>query len=523
MALNVRSRVLKFFQLNGLILRSEASKYLTEFLKDFEEKDILKCLEKIITIIQRQPLDAEFVTKELVELAIKECSDIDEDGQKDYFSVIDAFSFPAFIYDSEKKKFFPRSTSNGPKLYGDADSKSSIFIERYKLIHQRTISHQLFMAPVFENNGSSHSQSFSLKSVEYLLGTTAKQGNLLVLGMLTQLKEVSHFLEDFSVHIDINKYIYKGGLFTENCFVLAEGYCEDSIFHVSALGFPPPETSQTTLKRFECLNLCGNISANKFIKLKALEKNHQDAMFVFLSDVWLDKIQVMQKLRVLFAGYSEMPPTCFVFMGNFLSTHAGYSHFQTTKDGFKKLASLISEFPRLVENSYFVFIPGPNDPVLSHILPRPAIPNTFLDDFLKKVPKAVFTTNPCRIRFYTQNILIFREDLIAKMCRNSVYFPWEHENDIDIPTLFAKTLVANAHLSPLPLVVQPIYWEWDFALCLYPLPDVIVCGDKYDPYCVTNTDCIFFNPGSFPRSNFSFKVYLPGSKQVEDSQITETD
>jgi len=33
--------------------------------------------------------------------------------------------------------------------------------------------------------------------------------------------------------------------------------------------------------------------------------------------------QVMDKLRILFTGYAEMPPTCFVFCGNFSSQPYG--------------------------------------------------------------------------------------------------------------------------------------------------------------------------------------------------------
>lgn len=36
------------------------------------------------------------------------------------------------------------------------------------------------------------------------------------------------------------------GLFTENCFVLAEGWYEDEVFHVNAFGFPPPEPAKVT-------------------------------------------------------------------------------------------------------------------------------------------------------------------------------------------------------------------------------------------------------------------------------------
>ena len=54
-------------------------------------------------------------------------------------------------------------------------------------------------------------------------------------------------------------------------------------------------------------------------KLEVAEQVNSDAMFVFLSDVWLDEAEVQLRLRKLFAGYSDLPPTAFVFCGNFLN------------------------------------------------------------------------------------------------------------------------------------------------------------------------------------------------------------
>ena len=61
---------------------------------------------------------------------------------------------------------------------------------------------------------------------------------------------------------------------------------------------------------------------------------------------------------------------------------------------------------------------------------RPAIPNSITEDFRRKVPSAVFTSNPCRIQYCTQEIVVFREDIVTKMCRNCVKFP----EDGDVPT-----------------------------------------------------------------------------------------
>lgn len=102
------------------------------------------------------------------------------------------------------------------------------------------------------------------------------------------------------------------------------------------------------------------------------------------------------------------------------------------------------------------------------------------------------------------------------MCRNCVRFP---SSSMDIPNHFVKTILSQGHLTPLPLYVSPVYWAYDYALRVYPVPDMLVIADKYDPFTVTNTDCLCINPGSFPRSGFSFKVFYPSNKTVEDSKL----
>lgn len=59
---------------------------------------------------------------------------------------------------------------------------------------------------------------------------------------------------------------------------------------------------------------------------------------------------------------------------------------------------------------------------------------------------------------------------------------------------FVKTILSQGHLTPLPLYVSPVFWAYDYSLRVYPVPDVIVFADKYDPFSITNTDCLCVNP-----------------------------
>ena len=81
-----------------------------------------------------------------------------------------------------------------------------------------------------------------------------------------------------------------------------------------------------------------------------------------------------------------------------------------------------------------------------------------------------------------------------------------------------KTLLDQSHLCPLPLRVSPVYWKYDHALRLYPLPDVMVLADFYDQYLWCYEECVALNPGSFP-TEFSFVVYRPASRGTEFSRV----
>jgi len=67
-----------------------------------------------------------------------------------------------------------------------------------------------------------------------------------------------------------------------------------------------------------------------------------------------------------------------------------------------------------------VFIPGPLDITVNSTLPRRPLLSTLTGRLKSKVPKAHFATNPCRIKFFDQEVVVFREDLMARMLRNVV-------------------------------------------------------------------------------------------------------
>uniref|UniRef100_A0A8B9F9R5 DNA polymerase epsilon subunit n=1 Tax=Amazona collaria TaxID=241587 RepID=A0A8B9F9R5_9PSIT len=496
----------------------DALKYLTEALRSISEVELDDTIENVIDAVEKQPLSSNMVEQSTVEAAVQECSQAsDEPVYKNIFNVIGAFDIPRYIYNSERKKFLPLSMTNFPvpNLFGTARDKAELFRERYSILQQRTHRHELFTPPAVVSHPDESRSKFQLKTIEALLGNTAKVGELIVLGMITQLKEGKFFLEDPTgvVQLDLSKAISFFGYFV---FKTLLGWYEDEVFHVNAFGFPPTEPSANTRAFYGNINFFGGPSSTSVkasAKLKQLEDENENAMFVFLSDVWLDQAEVLEKLHTMFSGYSAAPPTCFFFCGNFSSAPYGKNQIRSLKGSLKALADIICEYPSIHKSSRFVFVPGPEDPGPGSVLPRPPLAENITQEFRQLVPFSVFTTNPCRIQYCTQEIIIFREDLVNKMCRNCVRFP---SSKMDIPNHFVKTVLSQGHLTPLPLYVSPVYWAYDYSLRVYPVPDMLVIADKYDPFTVTNTDCVCINPGSFPRSGFSFKVFYPSNKTVED-------
>ena len=114
---------------------------------------------------------------------------------------------------------------------------------------------------------------------------------------------------------------------------------------------------------------------------------------------------------------------------------------------------------------------GPQDVGTNNALPRRALPEEFTKDLKKKVAHISFASNPCRIRFFTQEIVLFREDLIRKMQRHTVVTPSLDESDIS--QQLVESICDQAHLCPLPLHVRPVYWDLDHTLRLTPLPHLV--------------------------------------------------
>ncbi|KAG6854823.1 hypothetical protein C0991_012013 [Blastosporella zonata] len=191
------------------------------------------------------------------------------------------------------------------------------------------------------------------------------------------------------------------------------------------------------------------------------------------------------------------------------------SRAHLSKDNFDALADLIASYKPIVRETHFVFVPGPLDISINGTLPRHRLLSSLVLRIQSKVPKVHFATNPCRIKFFDQEIVIFREDTMSRMLRHVVGVK-PNVNSENLKRFLVQTILDQGHLSPLTINIQPTLPDYDHSLRLYPLPTVLVMADKYDRYKITYTGCHVLNPGSFIGNSFVFATYKPAEANSEE-------
>ncbi|MEQ2280029.1 hypothetical protein AMECASPLE_015380 [Ameca splendens] len=161
----IKTKVSAGFKMRGFILRPEASRYLLEVLESVDPSELDDVVEKVLDAVEKQPLSSSMIELSVMESAVQDCTQACDE------TIISMTSHPT------------------PSLCGLAKDKAELFRERYTVLQQRTHRHELFTPPAIGSAVEEGQNKFQLRTVEALLGSTAKLGEVIVLGMITQLKE----------------------------------------------------------------------------------------------------------------------------------------------------------------------------------------------------------------------------------------------------------------------------------------------------------------------------------------------
>ncbi|KAK3123625.1 hypothetical protein QOZ80_8AG0633800 [Eleusine coracana subsp. coracana] len=483
-----RRKLQRKFKLRGFTLKVDALEEAAAFLDRFPDAED-DALDLLLDELDKEPLQSSILDRDAVRRVVALLVEAEEavdaaspaaTSARSALRVVDAFLVPRFHYDPIKKVFYEHTGRLA--IHGEARDKASLYRDRYQVLLQSLSRDKYFSKPAFD--------------------------------MVTN--------EDGSC------------FFVENTVIVAEGeLLSNGIFQVNTCGFPPLEDREASLSLLMGLDFFGGgvLPTEETLRLSSLEKKAVNDMFVILSDVWLDNPEnvhmcylvekTMEKLAVVLDGYDsvEVVPSLFVLMGNFCSRpcNLAFSSFEELRSQFGKLGEMIAARSRLKEHSRFLFIPGPDDAGPSKALPRCALPKYLIEELQKHIPNAIFVSNPCKVKFYTQEIVFFRQDLLYRMRRSCLIPPTTEETSDPFEHLVA-TITHQSHLCPLPLTIQPIIWNYDHCLRLYPTPHTIVLGDKGEQKAFKYTGITCFNPGSFANDS-TFAAYRPCTKEVELSAL----
>ncbi|ODQ65505.1 hypothetical protein NADFUDRAFT_5169, partial [Nadsonia fulvescens var. elongata DSM 6958] len=453
------------------------------------------------------------------------------------------------------------------------------------LFHQAVVSDESSLATsVNVTTNGSH----IITAIKNLLGRHGKP--FLLFGLLTLGLNGNVWLQDPSgkIELDITSQVVEtttGAYFTAGCLILCEGTyisrpgLDNDLFRVTSIGQPPSEARERGREAYGYLDFYGLHSTPETISGstsamtaasnltlpstltridKKLERdlvNHEERLIdhkiVFLGgDLFLDQLsfldafkKFLQFMRSEFQeSASQCAPIAFVIHGSFVSVPVQSNGASTIyKQGFDGLASLLSSFPELTTSSKFVFVPGDNDPwratlfggVAGTTYPLKPIPSMFTSRLNRVLTDVVWTSNPTRMLYLSQEIVIFRDQVDERLRRNNINFSpsvssnIEDDNNDDIRSAevasksvfseenskspseilspyvqlarkVARTLLDQSHLLPYTLSTKSVSWDHDAALWMTPLPNLLVMADTSAPVSrVTYEGCKVVNCGKF--------------------------
>ncbi|KAL8848528.1 MAG: hypothetical protein Q9221_006456 [Calogaya cf. arnoldii] len=347
-------------------------------------------------------------------------------------------------------------------------------------------------------------QAYKLTPIANLLGRSGSTHVLL--GLLGTSPTGDLILSDLTGSIALDLHHARpvpedGAWFTPGMIVLAEGLYEEEgsvagpglagdggvggtiggLFHVASVGGPPCERREVTLGvtdtgkgsntiatgGFGWTDFLGvgseraNGSTMRNIEKKILEKHHVASRplgrsrVIILGEVKLDDSKTLAALKQVLGVYAleeaEQTPMTFVLIGNF-TRHAvlaggGSGGSIEYKEYFDSLASVLSDYPSILEDATFVFVPGDNDPWASAfsagataVLPKRGLPDMYTSRVKRAFatanaeakrpadPKsrgeAIWSTNPSRLTMFgpAQELVIFRDNLSSRLRRKAVRF-----------------------------------------------------------------------------------------------------
>lgn len=474
---------------------------------------------------------------------------------KDYFKVINAFDQPLFDYNHHRKQYEVSRITSSKFSSTSVEANIHLYQRRFHIVKDRLLRNENFQASSFSAFASiqGDSEGNSITQIKNLLGRNNQR--FMLFGMLTLLNG-DWYLQDHSdkIQLDISQAEPNlGSYYVAGNMVLCDGIHSSGKFYCSSMGHPPGERRADTLEangNIDFLGIHANLRIDKDLntRLKILEKELDQKIIILGSNCYLDDLKTMDALSKLFIRLSEDSsdiPISIIFNGSFTSAP---KHSSDYKNLFDSLASLLEKHPVISGNVSLVFIPGEYDQWQTPLWPKQSIPKLFGNRINRVARSVQWASNPTRMVYLSQEIVIARDDLGARLRRNTVLFPTMNKNDdsdeenpleeneerrIEIERLEAlppkisearkvvKTILDQGHLSPFVKNLKPVMWHLDHTLQLSPIPSVLILSDPSSPpFDVTYNGCRCLNPGILiQKRKLNYIEYNLSSKKAEAKEL----
>jgi len=469
-----------------------------------------------------------------------------------FVDIINAFDTPKLVFQTMRKQF--QVQQKNWSLLGTAQDKINMLAERYAMLHQRVLRHELFRPNNLHHSSTGQHQ---LTPIESLLGNSSSKQQqhgggtaphlILVLGLLLQLQQEGvYYLEDPTGQVPVNltnAVITDGSFVTEHCILLAEGHFQDGVLYVHRLGQPLQESradaiaaiQQQVSHPFYYYHSGGAAKNNNRASLQVQTTTMmmtEEQSFVIFSDLPTDHPRVLQQLEAVWASYEaksqhhEHDLPLFVLLGPF------HSNPTRQQQGVDDLCALLARFPRLAAQAHVCLVPAVDR---LGVLPYAADTTTITHHYVKKVPHCRTTSNPCRLRWAGRELVVLAHpDLLSTVQQHSMALPVvessssssssQEEPQQQPPNGYSrliKTVLDQGHL--LPVAGTPVWWNYNHALSLYPLPDCLVISSaSSSSYTESYWGCRVIVAGSMAQQG-TYAVYHPDQEQDDDESDSDTD
>lgn len=319
-----------------------------------------------------------------------------------------------------------------------ASHKTTLFRNRYNVIHQRLLRNESFQTSSVSSSRKrtiqrslSNQQSLKITPIANLLGRHGSSHMLL--GQLVNLPTGDLAISDLTgtIALDLAQAVAipdDSAWFCPGMIVLIDGVYEEedeSIgkglsgssgvggtlgghFQGFFIGQPPCEKRKATLGISEAGSAQENTIGGGFgwidfmgvgseratgAKMRRLEQRllrvpseeHPEPArnrMIVIGEINLDQPRALQAVRKILSLYASEPdgsaPLTFIITGNFTSqavmARGGSGGSIEYKEYFDALASTLSDFPSLLQSSTFVFVPGDNDGWVSAFTAGASVP-----------------------------------------------------------------------------------------------------------------------------------------------------